>query len=333
MKIQPRQRRIAPRPRGALSGKRTASFRSLARALVSINRWLDKVPLMHWLHRRVRSRLEMPDLSMPLRSGNDSLSGLRIAFVSDVHAGSFLGEEDLIEIFRRVQEQEPDLVLFGGDMINTRDCEILLFKRALTMLTPRYGMFAVPGNHDHSFGSDISAWRSFLEDNGVRVLMNEGVRIEHADQSLWLCGVDDLTEGDPDLDAALDGRREGETSILLSHHPDFFCEAADANVDLQLSGHTHGGQVRIGGKSPLRHSALGYEQGWFIEGDRHLYVGRGVGVSVLPIRIGAPPEVPMITLRRSADRAVVEALVGGQEFSVDCVDSLIETVPPSLEPI
>ena len=96
MKIQHRQRRIAPRPRGVLSGKTTGSFRSLARALVSINRWLDKVPLMHWLHRRVRSRLEMPDLSMPLRSGNDSLSGLRIAFVSDVHAGSFLGEEDLI---------------------------------------------------------------------------------------------------------------------------------------------------------------------------------------------------------------------------------------------
>jgi predicted MPP superfamily phosphohydrolase len=301
--------------------------------LVSINRLLDKIPLTHWLHRRIRSRLEMPDLSMPLRPGNDLLSGLRIAFVSDVHAGSFLDEADLTEICRRVQAQEPDLVLFGGDMINTRDREILLFRRALTMLKPRYGMFAVPGNHDHFFGTDISLWRSFLEDNGVQVLMNQGVRIKHGGQSLWLCGVDDLTEGEPDLDAALEGRREGETSILLSHHPDFFCEAADANVDLQLSGHTHGGQIRIGGKAPLRHSTLGYEQGWFTEGESHLYVGRGVGVTVLPIRIGAPPEVPMITLRHSVERPETKALARGQELTVDQVDSLIETVPANLETI
>jgi predicted MPP superfamily phosphohydrolase len=328
-----RERRKAPRPTGALSGKRTGSRRSLALGLAAINRWLDKMPLTHWLHRRIRNRLEMPDLTMPLRPANESLSGLRIAFVSDVHAGSFLDEADLTEICLRVQAQEPDLVLFGGDMINTRDREILLFRRALAVLKPRYGMFAVPGNHDHFFGPDISLWQGFLEDNGVQVLMNRGVRIEHGGQSLWLCGVDDLTEGDPDLDAALDGRREGETSILLSHHPDFFCEAVDANVDLQLSGHTHGGQIRIGGKAPLHHSKLGYEQGWFIEGESRLYVGRGVGVTVLPIRIGAPPEVPMITLRSLVERTETKALVQEQELTVDQVDSLIETVQRTSEPV
>ncbi|HIE70374.1 MAG TPA: hypothetical protein EYP98_09415, partial [Planctomycetes bacterium] len=171
----------------------------------------------------------MPDLTLPLRTENESLSGLRIAFVSDVHAGSFLNEADLTEIFRRIQAQEPDLVLFGGDMINTRDREILLFRNALTQLRPRYGMFAVPGNHDHFFGPDISLWRAFLEDNGVTVLMNRGVRIQHGGQSLWLCGVDDLTEGEPNLEAALDGRCDGETTVLLSHHPDFFFEAAVAD--------------------------------------------------------------------------------------------------------
>lgn len=301
--------------------------------LATINRWLDKVPLTHWLHRRIRSRLEMPDLTLPLRPDNEALSGLRIAFVSDVHAGSFLNEKDLTEIFRRVQEQQPDLVLFGGDMINTLDREILLFRGALTVLKPRYGMFAVPGNHDHFFGPDISLWRGFLEENGVQVLMNRGVRIQHGGQSLWMCGVDDLTEGEPDLDAALEGRREGETSILLSHHPDFFCEAVDASVDLQLSGHTHGGQIRIAGKAPLQHSKLGYEQGWFREQDSRLYVGRGVGVTVLPIRIGAPPEVPMITLRSPVERTETKALVREQQLTVDQVDSPIAVAQGNPEPV
>tara|TARA_R110002094_G_scaffold173757_1_gene154946 strand:- start:3267 stop:4220 length:954 start_codon:yes stop_codon:yes gene_type:complete len=316
-----------------LSGKRTGLRRALSMGLATINRWLDKVPLTHWLHRRIRSRLEMPDLTLPLRPDNEALSGLRIAFVSDVHAGSFLNEKDLTEIFRRVQEQQPDLVLFGGDMINTLDREILLFRGALTVLQPRYGMFAVPGNHDHFFGPDISLWRGFLEENGVQVLMNRGVRIQHGGQSLWLCGVDDLTEGEPDLDAALEGRREGETSILLSHHPDFFCEAVDARVDLQLSGHTHGGQIRIAGKAPLQHSKLGYEQGWFREQDSRLYVGRGVGVTVLPIRIGAPPEVPMITLRSPVERTETKALVREQQLTVDQVDSPMAVAQGDPEPV
>tara|TARA_R110002096_G_scaffold17153_11_gene59228 strand:+ start:3539 stop:4492 length:954 start_codon:yes stop_codon:yes gene_type:complete len=316
-----------------LSGKRTGLRRALSMGLATINRWLDKVPLTHWLHRRIRSRLEMPDLTLPLRPDNEALSGLRIAFVSDVHAGSFLNEKDLTEIFRRVQEQQPDLVLFGGDMINTLDREILLFRGALTVLKPRYGMFAVPGNHDHFFGPDISLWRGFLEENGVQVLMNRGVRIQHGGQSLWMCGVDDLTEGEPDLDAALEGRREGETSILLSHHPDFFCEAVDASVDLQLSGHTHGGQIRIAGKAPLQHSKLGYEQGWFREQDSRLYVGRGVGVTVLPIRIGAPPEVPMITLRSPVERTETKALVREQQLTVDQVDSPIAVAQGNPEPV
>ena len=317
------ERRTAPRPTGILSGKRTCARRSLGFALATANRWLDRLPLTHWLHRRIRSHLQMPDLTLPLRPDSEALSGLRIAFVSDVHAGSFLNEADLTEIFRRVQEQQPDLVLFGGDLINTRDREVLLFRGALQELQPRYGMYAVPGNHDHFFGPDISLWRAFLEENRVTVLMNCGVRIHHGGESLWLCGVDDLTEGEPDLAAALDGRRAGETSILLSHHPDFFVEAAGAEVDLQLSGHTHGGQIRIAGKAPIHHSQLGYEQGWFVDNGCRLYVGRGVGVTMLPIRIGAPPEVPIITLRcpveRTATRAVVRERYLGQHVSVAAV--------------
>jgi uncharacterized protein len=289
--------RRTPAPRGPLSGRRTPLRRAFASLVAALNRGLDRLPTSRWLHRRIHRRFELPELELPLRQGVQGLDGLRIAFVSDVHAGSFCDVDDLCRIFERVQAAEPDLVLFGGDLINTRDREILLFERPLRLLRPRHGMFAVPGNHDHFFGRDIGLWHAFLQQNGVEVLMNRGRRIEHGGGSLWLCGVDDLTEGTPDLAQALTGRRNGETAVLLSHHPDFFFEAAAVDVDLQLSGHTHGGQIRIGGWAPIHHSRFGYERGWFVENDCRLYVGRGVGVTVLPLRIDAPPEVPIVTLR------------------------------------
>ncbi|MCB9877721.1 MAG: metallophosphoesterase [Planctomycetes bacterium] len=303
--------RRAPRPTGPLSGRRTPLRRLFASLMAWVNRGLDRLVVGHWLHRLVQRQLTLTDLQLPLRPGHEGLDGLRLAFVSDVHAGSFLGEQDLVQIFRRIAAAEPDLVLFGGDLINTRDREILLFKRAFAELHPRYGMFAVPGNHDHFYGPDISLWRAFLEQCGVRVLMNDGARIEHGGASLWLCGVDDLTEGQPDLPRALAGRRGGEPAVLLAHHPDFFFEAAAVDVDLQLSGHTHGGQIRIAGKAPIHHSRFGYERGWFTENGSRLYVGRGVGVTLLPIRIDAAPEVPMVTLRKVAAPTAPRIRSGG----------------------
>ena len=290
-------RRRAPVPTGWLSGRRTGLRRAAAQVIAWCNRGLDRLPVGHWLHRRVRRRLELPQLELPLRSHAPGLDGLRICFVSDVHAGSFLDEGDLDALFQRIAAAEPDLVLFGGDLINTRERELLLFREPLRRLRPRFGAFAVPGNHDHFWGRDIGLWTSFLQEQGVTVLTNRGVRIEHGGSSLWLCGVDDLTEGEPDLRAALSGRRDGEPCVLLSHHPDFFFEAAAVDVDLVLSGHTHGGQIRIHGWAPIHHSKFGYERGWVAENGCRLCVGRGAGVTVRPRGIAAPPETPFVTLR------------------------------------
>jgi hypothetical protein len=204
---------------------------------------------------------------------------------------------DLQRIFARVAEQQPDLVCLGGDMINTREREILMFRDALPLIDPPLGIYAVPGNHDHFWGQDLGLWSAFLTELGVQVLLNRGVRITHRGAEFWLAGVDDLTEGDPDLRQALQGSRPDEPLILLSHHPDFFYEAAQVGVDLTISGHTHGGQIHVRGRSPVVHSEFGYLRGLFTDGPSRLYVGRGVGVSVLPVRIGAPPEVPIIRLR------------------------------------
>ena len=290
----------APVPVGWLTGRRSATRRIAAYLTASVNRVLDWLPIGRWLHRRILRALEMPRLDIPLVRCGEGLDGLRIAFLSDLHAGSFLDEQDLVSLCERVAEVEPHLVLFGGDLINTRERELLLYREALKVLNPPLGIFAVPGNHDHFWGKDIGLWTAFLQDCGVQVLRNRGVRLSWEGSDLWMCGVDDLTEGDPDLRAALDGRRDNEPTILLAHHPDFFFEAAAADVDLTLSGHTHGGQIRVGGKAPIHHSKFGYEQGWFVEGDSKLYVGRGVGVTVLPIRIDAPPEIPILTIKRSA---------------------------------
>jgi hypothetical protein len=269
----------------------------LSMSLALMNRTFDQLPPGRWMHRVLQRGLQFTDVEIPLHRGMDELDGLRIAFLSDIHAGSYMSATDLQRIFARVAEQQPDLVCLGGDMINTREREILMFRDALPLIDPPLGIYAVPGNHDHFWGQDLGLWSAFLTELGVQVLLNRGVRITHRGAEFWLAGVDDLTEGDPDLRQALQGSRPDEPLILLSHHPDFFYEAAQVGVDLTISGHTHGGQIHVRGRSPVVHSEFGYLRGLFTDGPSRLYVGRGVGVSVLPVRIGAPPEVPIIRLR------------------------------------
>lgn len=298
---EPTTGRQAPRPRGLLSGRRSTLRRHVSFVLAGLNRMLDRLPPGRWAHRYLQRQLEFTSVEVRLRRGAVGLDGLRVAFLSDIHAGSYMNEADLCSIFSRVAAQEPDLVCLGGDLINTRDRELLLFRRALGILAPPLGVYAVPGNHDLFWGRDIGLWSAFLEEHGVKVLRNSGLRIEHGGAEFWLCGVDDLTEGEPDLAAALAGSAAGEPKVVLSHHPDFFFEAAAVGVDLTISGHTHGGQIAPFGKAMIVHSEFGYLAGGFEEEGSRLYVSRGVGVSVLPIRVGARPEVPIFTLRIGVD--------------------------------
>ncbi len=293
----PAERPRAPLPTGLISGKRTAWRRALSRATASVNRILDVVPPVRWLHDKVCASVEFTDVPVQLRRGGDGLHGLRIAFVSDIHAGSFLGERDLCRIFERINAAEPDIVCLGGDLINTRDRELLLFRRALSLLTPPLGVYAVPGNHDHFWGADIGLWEAFLQEHGVEVLTNRGMRLQRGGASFWIAGVDDLTEGEPDLRRAIEAANDNEPVVLLAHHPDFFFEAAAVQVDLTLSGHTHGGQIRFGRWAPLNHSKFDWLQGSYAVEESQLYVSRGVGVTFLPIRIGAPAEIPIVELR------------------------------------
>ena len=283
----------APVPTGPIAGPRTPLRRFASRLAAWVNTGLGFLPPGRWLHRRLQRGMEFTSLQIPLARGGTGLEGLQVAFLTDIHAGSYMDARDILRIFQAVAAEEPDLVCLGGDLINTRDREILHFREALAVLHPPLGVYAVPGNHDHFFGRDITLWEMFLRDQGVHVLVNRGRRVFSGGDSLWVAGVDDLTEGRPSLGEALAGRWDAEPVLLLTHHPDFFFEAAAAGVDLTLAGHTHGGQISFCTRI-LGHTHFGYWSGGFQENGARLYVSRGVGVTFLPVRWGAPPEVPMI---------------------------------------
>jgi len=206
-----------------------------------------------------------------------------------------MGPEELEMVFLETAARLPHLVLLGGDLTNTREREVFFLERALSRLHPPLGIFAVPGNHDYFEGKGIDSWKAALEEMGVGVLVNQARRISWRGDSFWIAGVDDLTEGRPDLRKTLKDVGEGEAVILLSHHPDFFFEAAAAGVPLTLSGHTHGGQIAFL-KPLMGHTRFGYWEGWFREAGARLLVSRGVGCTLLPFRAGAPPEIPILEI-------------------------------------
>ena len=290
------QRRLAP-PSGWGVLQRLGP---LSRLLAVLARWADVTPPGRWWAGLLGRRIRVTRVEVALARAGAGLDGLRIVFLSDVHAGCFAGERELHRIFASIAELEPDLVCLGGDLVDTRPEEMLLYRGPLARLAPPLGVFAVPGNHEYDAESDLKLFHDVLSEAGVRVLLNEGQRLEHRGHTLWLAGVDDLSCGRPDIGAALEGAREEEPVILLAHHPDFFHESASVGVDLTLSGHTHGGQILLLGRTPCRHSVLGYWSGHFHDGGAQLYVSRGAGVTLLPFRLGAPAELPLLEIRSSS---------------------------------
>ncbi|MHC5064475.1 MAG: metallophosphoesterase [Planctomycetota bacterium] len=266
----------------------------------AFNRALNYIPGRRILNKLSQRGTELREVEVSLQSAHSDLDGYCIAFISDVHVGSFMDEVDLHRIFARIGEHEPDLVCLGGDLINTQAKELLAFTKPIESIRPTHGVYAVPGNHEHSWGAGMDHWRQTMEGMGVTALFNQGNRIENGAGGFWLCGVDDLCEGNPDLDAALQGRNSDDPVILLSHNPDYYVEAAAKAVDLTIAGHTHGGQILFFGWTPLGHSRHGYWKGLHSNGRSALYVSRGVGVSILPLRLGARPEISILRLRTTS---------------------------------
>ena len=290
-------KRKAPIPKGPFSGPRKPWRRVIALFFAYLDRIIDKTFIGRFLQRYNLKNLEIKNIKIPIKRGNNGIHGLKICFLTDIHAGCSFSEKELFYVFNLVKDRDPDIILFGGDLINTKEKEIYLYEKPLKLLNPRYGIYAVPGNHDYFYGKELKIWTNFLKKAGVHILINQAHNLKIKDSNLWIAGVDDLTEGNPDLSKTLRDVPLEDPVILISHHPDFFFEAAAAYVDLTLSGHTHGGQIFFC-KKILGHSKFGYWEGLFKEEESYLYVSRGIGTTLLPFRIKVKPELTIITLEK-----------------------------------
>jgi uncharacterized protein len=225
------------------------------------------------------------------------LSGYRIAVVSDIHLGPLLGRGHTERIVRMINEQEVDLVAVVGDLVDGTVAELGEAAAPLRDLVSTHGSFFVTGNHEYYSG--VEPWLAELERLGVAPLRNERLRIERAGASFDLAGVNDVTgeafRDGPDFARALDGRDTSTPVVLLAHQPVQVHQAAKHGVDLQLSGHTHGGQMfpfhlAVGLQQPVR-SGLATVDG------TQVYTSNGAGFWGPPVRVGAAPDITVVELR------------------------------------
>jgi predicted MPP superfamily phosphohydrolase len=239
-----------------------------------------------------RERVTIPVDGLP-----KAWRGARIVQLSDLHAGRHVTRQRLAAIARRAARLDPDLLVVTGDIVHNSPAFARQAAEAIASIPSRHGIFACLGNHDFWAGPD--AVENALERAGIRVLRNKGVLLDRAGEGLWLCGVDDPWSGRFDLRAALRGRPEGTATVLLSHQPNTWRRAQELGVELQLSGHTHGGQVALlwlHRSLSLARLITPFVAGLYRAGRSYLYVNRGAG-SVMPmVRLGARPEVTELTL-------------------------------------
>ncbi|MCL2724647.1 MAG: metallophosphoesterase [Polyangiaceae bacterium] len=227
-----------------------------------------------------------------------SFDGYEIAHLSDLHIGNFTPLSWAMRWARAANAMSPDMVVITGDMVTSGTAfheDIATFARSLRA---RDGVFIAMGNHDY-FGEG-EPLITLLGEEGARVLRNDGTRIERDEKAIFLAAVDDTWTKRTNMDLSLAARPEGMTTVLLAHDPVSFPHAAMRNVDLVLSGHTHGGQIALPflarhvNMSRLAHR---YHLGTYKSGRSTLYVHPGLGTTGPPIRLGVAPAVALVTLR------------------------------------
>lgn len=225
-------------------------------------------------------------------------SRLRVAQLTDIHAGIFMTRERMRHYVDQVIALKPELFVLTGDYISNSTVFFPGFVEEMTRVRTPYGTFATLGNHEHWYG-EIGYYRRLFEANGIHLLQNEHRLIQTEGGAVAIAGIDDLHWGQPDLKAALRGLDPAVPTLLLSHRPEIFPEAARRRIALTLAGHYHGGQVKLslpGGAFSLAHLRTPYPEGLYRLGPSQLYVSRGIGTTFTPVRLNAPPEVTLFHL-------------------------------------
>ncbi|MEO6998749.1 MAG: metallophosphoesterase [Terracoccus sp.] len=224
--------------------------------------------------------------------------GLRVALISDLHVGPVREEGFTRRVVEEVNAQHPDLVVLAGDLIDGRVEQVAGAADPLRDLRAPMGVVAVSGNHE-VLSQEADAWLAHYRSLGVTVLRNSNVELTRGDASIAVAGLNDATTaGDdaPDIGTSLAGLAPDSFTLLVAHQPKAAESAARRGVDLQVSGHTHGGQLW-----PFRYAVTLQQptlDGLAMVGDVPVFTTRGAGAWGPPVRVLAPPQVPIITLRR-----------------------------------
>jgi predicted MPP superfamily phosphohydrolase len=249
------------------------------------------------------NRLIVREETLTLPGWPNELSDTRITVISDVHAGSpFINAEKLREVVKKVNETNPDLIIIAGDFViqdvlGGHFMEPEIIAGELKGLHARYGVYAVLGNHDWWY--DGERVRRALQAAGIHVLENEVARVQKDGHTFWLAGLADFWTRPQRIEGTLHQIPDAGPIIAVTHNPDIFPNIP-ARVSLTIAGHTHGGQVNLPliGR-PKVPSLFGqrYAAGHVEENGRHLFVTTGIGTSMIPVRLGVPPEIVVLTLK------------------------------------
>jgi predicted MPP superfamily phosphohydrolase len=292
-------------PQGVSSPPRSSPFRFSRRAFI-LGSGVTAAGLTLYSGEIARHLIEKVETTIRIANLPNEFHGFRIVQISDIHLDEFTEPLFLEHVVNRINALRPDLVLVTGDFVTRGSLTFVAGNHAAYRAAEILSQIKAPqtytilGNHDVAVSSSLvtGALQSFK----IPVLVNQFVPIERGSSRIWLCGTDDIGNGHPDLNLTLPEKPDGPV-ILMAHEPDYADTVIQhpraKTIDLMLSGHSHGGQVRIPFYGPLILPPLGqkYVEGHFRFKEMQLYVNRGIGAVGLPFRFACPPELTVHTLQ------------------------------------
>ncbi|MBR5545640.1 MAG: metallophosphoesterase [Clostridia bacterium] len=238
-----------------------------------------------------------------------NLKNVKIVYASDFHQSGWFGQKQVNEVIHRLNNLSADIIILGGDYAMDSDGAIAFFEK-MPSLHARLGVYGVLGNHDRTLPeSNLQLLMDAMKNKGVTPLVNSVSRVKVGQSYLYIAGVDDFYNGTPDVKGVAAQVREEDFVIFAGHTPDLIPDAQKAKdmtgdghwFDLALFGHTHGGQINLFGWTPFRNVSeelsARYISGWREENRAAMLISNGVGTSVFPARLFAPPQVHLITLK------------------------------------
>jgi uncharacterized protein len=242
--------------------------------------------------------LSLERVEINLKRLPKKLDGFKIIQLSDTHHSPFTKLEHIARAVKIANRLKPDVFFLTGDYVSHEREYIAPVAAVLAKLKAKYGIYACLGNHDH--WTDAGLVTHLFRGEGINVLVNEGLRFEARGASFWLAGVDDYMVGKTDVPASLRGSFPDEMKILLAHNPIIFREAARIGIDLVLSGHTHGGQIKLRAEEKRILPRRKLSSGLHKRKNSQIYITRGIGTVVVPARYQCPPEISLLELRTAA---------------------------------